>query len=234
MSDEKHVLTLNYIATNYRYFLPTIVSVIAVVFLFPIGINNFSKSIQNLQEIKKLETETEGLSVRIARLEELRAGELASMNDLVGNALSGKKPVFESLRAITALGEETEVSVNELDTSPGTVASASARLAESTLADSDETKLSQLDISLYLNGKVDAIYNYLTGLLSLTPLMDLNTVRISGSDVKSNSEVDLKVYWYPSVASEPLKVTSKTRLEELSSEQVDIIEQIQLLKSYEE
>lgn len=225
-----------------RRLIPAIGVGVVCIILLGFSFTNITQGFQSRDTRLETQDEITDLQERIVKLEALESGELDNIENLVYLALPEEKPVFDSLTVVSALSKETEISVKNLDSQPGSVATPSSKIVvkpqSNVPANNARLPFEKLAVNLEVSGEVDGIRDFLTKILSSAPLMELNSVRISGTNFDDttgkqsfSSELELEAYWQAKKDSSST-ISVSSNIEQLSDEEINTVNQIRELSRY--
>lgn len=223
-----------------KHFLPGLIAGVFLMATAYYSFNSIMDILDTREQIQNNEIRIEQLVDRLDRLEELRGGELEDLEELVVLSLPSQKPIFESLRVVNTIAEETELDLTNLESRPGSLATPSASISTSsrTRTRSDRPNFDATLIELNISGGISSINDFLGGLLETLPLMEMQGVRISSSTrnageegTQFSAELGIESYWQ---AIEETSVTGSgtARINELTSNQMEIIESLSEKRSF--
>jgi len=225
-----------------RDYLPVAGVLFVCVFLLGFAFVNTSTAFRFRSGTTKESNQVAELESRLSKLQALQEGSLADLETTVFTALPDEKPVFDSLEVFSKLAEESEIVVSNLESRPGSVASQSSRVVVNTRTNNNrkKTDYEKLLMNLETRGDLNATKNFMTQILSTTPLMELNTVKISGRSSSIDgleelfqSELELEVYWQENSSNQEAKtITNSNVIEELSESQIDTLEKVNAFRTF--
>lgn len=230
--------TLKQFFVMYRYFLPGAIAIAVLVLGMVFTVSSVGAIYQSLTIISDTQESMDEVNQRLARLDELSRGELQTMKSVIDQALPAQKPVFETLTAVRAISQEVGVVITDLSSRPGNLASESANLRQVVSAQGRQNRATQrntplyekINVTLEVEGTFNQLNEFFKRLVTITPLMDLDTVRVSSRGIaasdpntKFSSEVDLAVYW---MAASTTSKTDLADLVELSGDEQQIYQTI--------
>lgn len=234
-------LTLSTLIHKYRNYIPAIGAGLIVLVCLYLSFQWISTTLATLDEIETNQLQITDLQGRIERLDTLKGGELDDIKSVVDSTLPKEKPVFETLEAVSVIASETETRVTNLQSRPGSVASTSGRIVvkPSVNSNSKPKKFENLSVNLEISGTFSNIRSFFEDLLSLAPLMELKTVRLNSTSVDEttgeqsfNSELELEVYWKPEISSSQNVNIQNSKIEQLTTEQIEILDAIEDLRRF--
>lgn len=232
--------SLSILINKNRDYLPALVLAGLSLVLIVIGGGFIFSYFDKRSEYQALQSDIEDLEFRISKLNALREGELANLQDIVLEALPPQKPVFNSLKAINDLALEANITLSELESRPGSVATASSKIIVNPQSTSERTRsYERLNIDLAIEGQLNAINFFLDQLVVSAPLMELKTVRITSDSISPDpslqvfsSEIELEIYWKPIPPTDTTKINSNSPIEQLSDSETEIIESLEELRRF--
>ncbi len=201
MKTDKLLDEIRHLLVSYRDFFGVAVLLLMGVVLIFGGYISVKGIFGEHQNLNKAEKELEVLEDEVLAFETLKSKDLEAMTEVVDKALPSEKPVFDVLTLVSELASETGVSVSQLSSNPGELATGSARLDQQK-NNSNKAKnakeYSELQVTLEVDGSFQGLNEFILGLNELLPLIDLKEVRISllgREEQQFSGEVDLSVYW---------------------------------------
>lgn len=229
---------LSTLVNRNRAYLPAAAAVSISITLIFLAVSSVFTILDTRSELLAVEQTNESLENRVIKLRSLQEGELSQIETVVNAALPNEKPIFNALRAVNDLADETGIFLSELESSPGSVASSSGKVLVNPQASSRNNALfERINIDLEIKGELSAINDFLDSILQVSPLMELKTVRISfgnaqGEEKLFSSEIELEIYWKPPKQSSNSKISPTSQIQDLSEKQIEIIETASRLRSF--
>jgi len=234
MADESVSTVTRKIQLVYRDYLFLILGVLVITGVILLTANSWSAIGRLRGEIETTKEELVQVEQAVTLLEQLGEGELSDKREIAERAIPREKPIFTMLESLNVLASTTGVSITDLSSSPGSLATASASLRESTKP-SRATSLPYelVTITLQVKGEFESMKQFISGLGSMVPLVDLSEVRIrsqasTAEQVQFNGEMDLLAYWMQEPEIKLTKVDAKTFSRD------DHQELVEKLKSFQE
>lgn len=230
MAEKKAEFNLKQLAVSYRYFWPGGLAVLGCVGLLVVAVGSVNAALSTRADVAKRERVLTDVSTKVGRLELLAQGELDQVAETVEKTLPSEKPVFQVLETLRAISEDSEVVISDLASNPGSLATGSARVRE-TSARRGEPTFEQLEVTLEIVGTFEGLRQFLDDLVASAPLVDVGALRISsrgqeGSD-EFNGEVDLVVYWMPELTEDQIG----SEVGEMSEEEREVYEQLRVISN---
>ena len=131
--------------------------------------------LQDAQERLRISSE------KLTLLRNVDQTELFQQQDKIQALLPNSKPLLSLIGQLEKLSADTSVIVSTFDVSPGDISTDSARekkqSAKAQLV--DNANVSQLPLSLVINGTIDDIYRFLEGIDTLMPLADVTSISLT-------------------------------------------------------
>jgi len=231
MSKEEQNSKISFQAMLRFYKVPAMAGLAVVVLLF-LGWKQINGIMDGQRQLIDYKKQVVALDERLVILRNQADGGLMQAKKVADRALPEGKPVFEAFTGLTALAGETGVVVNELTSAPGNLATESGTLN----ADAGRNGGARsMRVKLKVEGEELAVNNYLTQVIRMVPLIDLDIVKLSASSVKEGevprywAEVELSVYWMPVLAT---KNTKGQNTAEMTPEQERVVQELLGYKYY--
>jgi len=234
MADESVSSTVRKIQVVYRDYLFLILGTLVIFGVILLTANSWSAIGKLRGEIETTKDELVQVEQAVTILEQLGEGELTDKREIAERAIPREKPIFTMLESLNVLASTTGVSITDLSSSPGSLATASASLREVTKPSRTASLPYELvTITLQVRGEFESMKQFISGLGNMVPLVDLAEVRMRSQAtaaelVQFNGEMDLQAYWMQEPEVKLTKVDAKT----LSKD--DHQELMERLKTYQE
>lgn len=209
-----------------RYYRVSVMAGLAVVVLLFLGWNQITGILNQQKTYTKQRAQLADLNKRLGVLRGQSESGFDQIKKVVNRALPPEKPVFEAFSALSSLAGETGVVLSELSSTPGSLATASA----STSTDrGGGFGAKSMVMKLSIEGEERQVNEYLSQVIRLVPIVDLNTVKLSRKNSEGDEaprytmELDVSVYWMPKV-----KVTANdgAPIQELTEKQQETIQDL--------
>jgi hypothetical protein len=213
------------------YRVPAVTGIVAVVVMV-MGWGQINKILEQQRQLVDYKQQVAALDKRLAVLRDQAEGGLEQTKLVTLRALPEEKPVFEAFSALTALAGETGVTVMELSSTPGSLATASGMIDAGKGGVGGGARSIQMKLSV--EGEELAVNNYLSKVIKVVPLVDLNTVKLSSGvaegdqAVRYKVDVEMSVYWMPSFKS----AATPSQTPELTPEQEQVVQDLLGYKYY--
>lgn len=198
------------------------------IFLVVVTFRQLTSAYATSQSNRNLEKKVQEAESELAAVQSLASGDIVEQFDLAEKALPGYKPIFESLSDISSLAAVSGITVRDLSTRPGSVATEAAKIRTASSRSSSQAQ--EIKMTLEINGSFSSMMAFFRGLSDLLPLVDLAELRVdsrggsSSTDSVFSGQMDLIIYWYP--APEIPKTLSPGRTTPTQTSLLDELQQL--------
>lgn len=222
---------------NYRHFLMTrmqlllalIFGVAGVAVIGVAVIPQVNAVLSARTEFQKQETLMLQLQKKSQALQDAETIQLVQNSSYINQALPSKKPLLELMESISQLTENSQVSIKNIELSPGEISSESAQIATR----SKNSQYDEMDVDLIVQGQLKNINAFISGIENSSPMT--NVTRISLNELKNKAiteddyfeaELTLATYYF----TQSVKAAVDAPLTALSGEELTFLEK---LKTYD-
>lgn len=186
-------LTLTYIVDTRRYLLLAILAAIVTVGLLYVLIFSQAESVWQLSQKQSEETKKlASLQAKVVQLRSVSQPAVAEQIELVNQLLPTKKPLVELLNSLSVIANNNQLSLSELQLSPGTLSTDSATVAKEAL------NKGELDLKFTTTGSLAQLNVLFNQLEQTTPLITIRQLSLRPNDqtfsVNSSTISDTQIY----------------------------------------
>jgi hypothetical protein len=213
-----------------RYLVLGLVMLIIGLVLIVVAIVPQVSRIYSLQStVKKEDLNLKKLQQKVKSLREIDYLQAYTSNNKVELALPSEKPLLQLLTSSNFVAQDAGVSISDIDTTPGSLASASASLdapVPEQLVQPGLDTLQTLTIELNVKGTLSQIYTFLEKIEQVTPITQVTRLQLSSSLTNNTSSTEvfeskmqLTTYYF----TQPIFVTVDEPLPEIGTKEQNFL-----------
>ncbi len=210
----------------------------AALLLFYVGTTLISQTVGGVNEFNTKQKDVTTLRRKALALQDGTLIEQAEDRQKIDILLPSKKPLLQLLNNVGTAAQEAQVTLAEIETTPGRIASGSAQLKADVAkfgGAPTSTKINGTDvlqIGLTVNGTLPQINAFLKNIEHITPLSDitqLQLIHLSGENIgEGQYQAKLKIASY--YFTQPINVRVDAALPEIKGTEQDFLNSLDTFK----
>lgn len=173
-----------------------IMILLVVLYLVP----QITKTVEAYQTLDKSRQELQRLQDKLSFIQTFQGNAFRAQERQIASILPSTKPLLPLLNTLGQLSQSQQVTLTNIELSPGSLSTATAEFSRST------GELQKLPVQISVSGDISRINAFLNALNTATPILEMsdislspvgNSVQVSTSSAQYNGNIGLVAYYAP-------------------------------------
>lgn len=233
---QKAQITMDMVVRYYK--VPAVVGVVMAVVIY-VAWMQLGSALKGYSEFSQGQKKLETIEERIRAVQNKLGGNYEATKQVADRSLPQEKPIFEAFTALMGIANENGLTIINLSSTPGSLATESAELVSTNKRSQASDKVESLGVSMKVEGNETQVNALLANVSRVVPLMDINKVSISvrggtenNPEVVTVADIDLSVYWMLPEQQGTARTTTAAPVVELTSQNQNTVRELLNFKYY--